>query len=216
MESKRTFKIQVVPIVENAVIEDLDGEITGNDILDKYAAVAAKRYTTNEKDIRDTLIQVIPFTPVGPAPDGTPIVCCGKNLTYHLDSPNVGQGVVRTTLLKNMYSGKQNRDELNKGLCLVSVSHKHPVYNLVNSYGEELKRSAMLEAKVAVLEKAITEQGPLQGEFSILAVAHYANMCCLEFSNADQPDKPKKKKKKKKRSKAAIIFVEGMELTDLL
>ena len=82
-ESKRTFKIQVHPIVESIVIEDLDGEITGNDILDKYAAVAAKKFNVKERDIRDTLNQVLPFTPVGPAPDGAPIVCCGKKLTYH-------------------------------------------------------------------------------------------------------------------------------------
>ena len=44
----------------------------------KYAAVAAKKYNFKEEDIRDTLKQVIPFTPVGPP---TPIVYCGKKLT---------------------------------------------------------------------------------------------------------------------------------------
>ena len=138
---------------------------------------------------------------MGPAPDGAPIVYCGNKLTYHLDIPRVGQGVIRTTRLKNMYNGKQNRDEINKGLCLVSVSAKHPIFNLVQSYDEELQRNAMLEAKVAYLEKAMKEQGPLQGKFSTLAVAHYANISRLASSNADQPDKPKKPKKKK-RSKA--------------
>ena len=80
-ESKRTFKVQVHPIIEDIVIEDLDGEETGNDILDKYAAVAAKKYKVKEGDIRETLKQVIPFTPVGPAPDGALIVYCGKKLT---------------------------------------------------------------------------------------------------------------------------------------
>ena len=51
-----------------------------------------------------------------------------------------------------MYSGIQNRNEINKGLCLVSVSEKHPVYHVVESYAEEVKRTAKLEAKVAALE----------------------------------------------------------------
>ena len=71
------------PIIEEIVIEDLDGEETGNDILDKYAAVAAKKYNIKEDDIRETLKGVIPFTPVGPAPDGALIVYCGKKLTSH-------------------------------------------------------------------------------------------------------------------------------------
>ena len=33
-ELNQTFKIQVHLIIEDIVIEDLDGEITGNDILD--------------------------------------------------------------------------------------------------------------------------------------------------------------------------------------
>jgi hypothetical protein len=76
-------------------------------------------------------------------------------------------------MLKNMYSGEQNRDEINKGLCLVSVSAKHPIFNLVQSYDQERQRNAMLEAKVADLEKAraMTGQGLLQGKFLTLAVA---------------------------------------------
>ena len=67
-----------------------------------------------------------------------------------------------------MYSGKQNRDEINKGLCLVSVSAKHPIFNIVQSYDKALQRNAMLEAKIADLEKAVmdSEQGALQGKFS--------------------------------------------------
>lgn len=82
-ESKQSFKVQVHPIIEEIVIKDLDGEETGNDILDKYAAVAAKKYNIKEDDIRETLKGVIPFTPVGPAPDGALIVYCGKKLTSH-------------------------------------------------------------------------------------------------------------------------------------
>ena len=77
-ESKKSFKVQVHPIIEEIVIEDLDGEETGNDILDKYAALAAKKYIYEEDDIRETLKGVIPFTPVGPAPDGALIVYCGE------------------------------------------------------------------------------------------------------------------------------------------
>jgi hypothetical protein len=92
---------------------------------------------------------------------------------------------------------------INKGLCLVSVSAKYPIFNLVQSYEEELQRNVMLEAKVANLEKAMTER-PLQGKF--LAGAHYyANISGLASSITDQPDKPKKKKK-----------IEGIELADLL
>ena len=99
-------------------------------------------------------------------------------------------------MLKNMYSGEQNRDEVNKGLCLVSVSTKHPIFNLVQSYNEERQRNAMLEAQVADLEKVMTKQGPLQGKVSTLDVAHYANISYLASSNVDQFDKPKKKRSK--------------------
>lgn len=99
-----------------------------------------------------------------------------------------------------MYSGKQNRDEINKGLCLVSVSAKHPIFNMVQSYGKELQRNAMMEAKIADLEKA-AEQGALQGKFFLAAGAHYTNISGLASSITVQSDKPKKPKKKK-RSKA--------------
>ena len=71
-----------------------------------------------------------------------------------------------------MYSGKQTCHEINKGLCLVSVSTKHPIFNLVQSYEEELQHCVMLETKVAALEKVMAEQGPLQGKFSTLTGAH--------------------------------------------
>ena len=105
-----------------------------------------------------------------------------------------------------MYSGKQNRDEINKGLCLVNVSNEHPVYNLVKSYQNEIDRNAILKKKVANLEKAMTNsaQGPPQGKF--LAGTHsraYSNVSGLASSITDQPDKPKKKKKK--RSKAMTL-----------
>ena len=106
-----------------------------------------------------------------------------------------------------MYSGKQNRDEINKGLCLVSISAKHPIFNIVQSYDKALQRNAMLEAKIADLEKAVmdSEQGALQGKFFLAAGAHYTNISGLASSitvqSESESDKPKKPKKKK-RSKA--------------
>ena len=100
----------------------------------------------------------------------------------------------------------QNHDEINKGLCLVSVSVQHPHFNLVQLYGKGQQRIAMLEAKMADVEKAMT--APLQGKFSTLTVAHYANISRLASSNMDQPDKPKKSKKKK-RSKATTSGPSG-------
>ena len=64
-----------------------------------------------------------------------------------------------------MYRGMQNHDEINKGLCLVSVSVQHPHFNLVQLYGKLQQRNAMLEAKVADLEKAMKEHASLQGKF---------------------------------------------------
>ena len=64
-----------------------------------------------------------------------------------------------------MYEGEQNNGEINKGFFLVSVSAQHPHFRLVQLYGEVQERNAMLEAKVADLEKAMTEQAPLQSKF---------------------------------------------------
>ena len=84
-ESKRTFKLQLLPIVDTIIINNLDGETTANDILDKYAAATAKKFDFKERDIRDSLDQIIPFTPVGPAPDSArPIVYCGKKADISL------------------------------------------------------------------------------------------------------------------------------------
>ena len=166
LERKRTFKMQLHPIVDSIVIHNLDGETTAKDILDKYAAETAKKFHCKESDVRDSLNGIIPFTPVKHAPDESarPSFIVGKYADIFIGY-GVGQGALQTARLKNMYKGEQNNDEINKGLCLVSVSAQHPHFRLVQLYGNEQERNAMLEAKVADLEKAMTEQAPLQGKF---------------------------------------------------
>ena len=68
-ELERTFKIQLHPIIDSIVIDNLDGETTAKEILDKYAAEIAKKFHCKESDIRDSLNHIMPFTPVKPAPD---------------------------------------------------------------------------------------------------------------------------------------------------
>lgn len=95
-------------------------------------------------------------------------------------------------MIKDVFDGASTHND--KGLVLVSVSSKHPIFNMVQRFEEELQLNAELTAKVADLEKTVAATTD-QGEFSGSIVAYFTDMHCLV---RDRPKRPGKKKKKNK------------------
>ena len=69
-QPKRSFTIQVHPIIESVVIKDLDADTTSQQIKNKYAAIVARKYNSSESELLSSVQRVIPFTPVRPLASG--------------------------------------------------------------------------------------------------------------------------------------------------
>ena len=82
-QSKRSFTIQVHPIIETVVLKNLDDDTTSEQIMNKYASITAKKYQFDKNELLESLERVVPFTPVrsvGVSPSSF-VVNRGKLLT---------------------------------------------------------------------------------------------------------------------------------------
>jgi hypothetical protein len=61
------------------------------------------------------------------------------------------------------------------GLFMVSISSKHPIFNMVQRFGEEQQLNVELNAKVADLEKTVAAMTD-QGKFSASIMAYYTDI----------------------------------------
>ena len=63
--SKRSFTIQVHPVIETIVLENLDKNTACEEVMDMYASITAKKYQFDKKKLLDSIEHAVPFTSVG-------------------------------------------------------------------------------------------------------------------------------------------------------
>ena len=63
-DSKRSFTIQVHPVIETVVLENLEENTTSLQIMDMYASITAEKYQFDKKKLFESLLRVVPFTPI--------------------------------------------------------------------------------------------------------------------------------------------------------
>lgn len=113
--------------------------------------------------------------------------------TFLIDhASEVGQGILPSSMLKDVFDSADTHNDT--GLFMVSVTSKHPIFNMVQRFGEERQLTVELNAKVADLEKTVAAMTD-EGKFSGSIVAYFTDMYCLV---RDSPKRPARKKKKKK------------------
>lgn len=127
------------------------------------------------------------------------ILSVGSCLTPFLkivDHPSeVGQGILPGSKLKDVFDGADSDTQNDTGLFMVSVSSKHPIFNMVQRFGDQQQLTVELKAKVADLEKTVAAMTD-QGKFSGSIMAYFTDtMYCLV---CDRQKKPARKKKKNK------------------
>ena len=77
----------------------------------------------------------------------------------------VGQGILPSSMLKDVFDSASAHNDT--GIFMLSVSAKHPIFDIVQRYNDERLVTAELNAKVADLEKKVaTMSVTVQGKFS--------------------------------------------------